>query len=62
MLHKNIERKVCPGYNTKQSYGEAPVILELRGMRSVPLPSLLGTFRLGVVAPDSSIYESNRSV
>ena len=31
----------CPGYDTKQSHGEAPVMLELWGMRSTPLlPSL----------------------
>ena len=30
----------CPGYDTKQSNGEAPVMLELWGMRSTPsLPS-----------------------
>ena len=33
----------CPGYNTKQSNGEIPVILELWGMRSIPsLPSIPG--------------------
>ena len=32
-----------PGYVTKQSDGEAPVMLELCGMRSTPsLPSLQG--------------------
>ena len=36
----------CPGYDTKQSDGETPVMLELWGMRSIPsLPSL-------PVAPD----------
>ena len=33
---------VCPGYDTKQSDGEVPVMLELWGMRSTPsLPLLL---------------------
>ena len=32
---------VCPGYNRRQSDGEAPVMLELWGMWSTPLlPSL----------------------
>ena len=35
--------KECPGYDTKQSDGEVPAILELWGMRSTPsLPSLTG--------------------
>ena len=38
---------------TKQSDGEAPVMLEHWGMRSVPsLPSLPGPLWSGVVAPD----------
>ena len=33
----------CPGYDTKQSDGEVPVMLELWGMQSTPsLPSLSG--------------------
>ena len=44
---------VCPGYGTKQSDGEAPVMLELWGMQSTPLlPLLPGPFWLGVVASD----------
>ena len=40
----------CPVYDTKQSDGEAPVMLDLWGMQSTPsLPSLLWT---RVVAPD----------
>ena len=31
----------CPGYGTKQSDGEVPVMLELWGMRSTPLLPLL---------------------
>ena len=43
----------CPGYDTKQSHGEAPVILEVWGMHSTPLlPSLPGPLWPGVVAPD----------
>ena len=42
-----------PGYNTKQSDGEASVTLELWGMRSTPsLPSFPGPLYSGVVAPD----------
>ena len=42
----------CPWYDTKQSDGEVPVILELWGMQSTPsLPSLPGLFWLGMVAP-----------
>ena len=43
----------CPGYDTKQSDGEATVMLELWGTRSTPsLPLLPGPLWLGVVAPD----------
>ena len=43
----------CPGYNTKQSHCEAPVMLELWGMRSTSsLPSLSGPLWPRVVAPD----------
>ena len=43
-----------PGYDTKQSDGEVPVMLELLEMQSTPsLPSLPGLLRPGVVAPDS---------
>ena len=46
----------CPGYDTKQSDGETPVILELWEMRSTPsLPSLSGPLWTGVVAPDRVI-------
>ena len=53
----------CPGYNTNQSNGEVPVILELWGMRSTPLlPSLPGSLWPGVVAPDMGpIYRLNRT-
>ena len=40
----------CPVYDTKQSDGEAPVMLELWGMRTTPsLPSLPGPLWPGVV-------------
>ena len=43
----------CPGYETKQSDGEVPVILELSGMRSTLLSlSLPGSLCPGVVALD----------
>ena len=43
----------CPRYDTKQSDGEVPVMLELWGMQSTPsLPSIPGPFWLEVVAPD----------
>ena len=52
-----------PRYDTKQSDGEVPVMLELWGMRSTPLlPSLSGSLRPGVVAPDKGhIYGLNRT-
>ena len=41
----------CPGYDTKQSDGEVPVVLELWAMWSIrSLPSLPGPLCLGVVA------------
>ena len=40
----------CPGYNTKQSDGEVPVMLELS--RTHSLPALPGPHCLGVLAPD----------
>ena len=44
---------VCPGYDTKQSDGEAPLMLEHWGMQSTPLlPLLPGPLWPGVVAPD----------
>ena len=44
--------KECPGYDTKQSDGEASVMLKLSGMRSTPsLPLLPDPLWPGVVAP-----------
>ena len=52
----------CPGYDTKQSDGEVPAMLELWGNRSTPsLPSLPGPLWPAVVAPDKGpIYGLNR--
>ena len=50
----------CPVNDTKQSDGQVPVMLEIRGMRSTPLlPSPPGPLLPGVVAPDRvlSIYQ-----
>ena len=42
----------CPGYDTKQSDGEVPVILGFWGMRNTPsLPLLPGPLWPSVVAP-----------
>ena len=53
----------CPGYNTKQSDGEVPVMMDLWGMRStLLLPSLPGPLWPRVVAPDMvPIYGLNRT-
>ena len=43
----------CPGYDTKQSDGELPVMVELWGMQSTPLlPLLPSPLWPGVIAPD----------
>ena len=51
----------CPGYDTKQSDGEIPAMLELWGMRGTPsLPLLPGPLLSGMVAPDKGpIYGLN---
>ena len=53
----------CPEYDTKQSDGEVPAMLELWETQSTPsLPSLPGPLWPGVVAPDKgAIYELNRT-
>ena len=49
--------KEYPGYDTKQSDDEVPVILELWRMRSTPLlPSLPGPLWPRVVAPDQILF------
>ena len=46
----------CPGYDTKQSDGEVPAVLELWGIWSTPsLPSLPSPLWPGVVAPDRAL-------
>ena len=50
----------CPRYDTKQSNGEAPVMLELWVMWSTPLlPSLQGLLWPGLVAPDRVLSMSH---
>ena len=53
----------CPGYDTKKSDGEVPVMLGLWGMRSTPsLPSLPGPLWPRMVAPNKGpIYGLNRT-
>ena len=59
---KTPQRVSCI-YDTKQSDGEVPAMLELWGMRSTPsLPSLPGPLWPGVVAHDKGpIYGLNRT-
>ena len=46
----------CPGYDTKQSDGKVPAVLELWRIRSTrSLPSLPGLLWPGVVAPDRAL-------
>ena len=53
-LSRGVRRpNECPGYDTKQSDGEVPVMLEHWGMWSTPsLPSVPGPLWPGVGAPD----------
>ena len=47
----------CPGYDTKLSDGEVPVMLELWGMWSIlSFPLLPGRLWPGVVAPDRVLF------
>ena len=51
-----MPNKICPGYDTKLSDGEVPVMLELWGIRGTPsLPLLLGPLWPDVVAPDRAL-------
>ena len=53
----------CPGYDTKQTDGEALEMLELWRMQSTPsLPSLPGPLWLGVVALESVLSMSQIEV
>ena len=50
---KNPLLNKCPGYDTKQSDGDVPVMLELWGMQSTTsLPSLPSPLGSGVVVPN----------
>ena len=46
---KNPTPNECPGYDTKQSDGEVPAMLELWGMRSTPFIA---------IAPRSTLLRS----
>ena len=49
----------CSGYDTKRSDDEAPVMLGLWGMQSIPLlPLLPGQLWPGMVAPDKALSMS----
>ena len=49
-LQRGNPSNECPEYDTKQSDGEVPVILELLGVRSTSLlPSLSGPLWAGVI-------------
>ena len=51
--HRVYSCNECPGYNIKQSDGEASVVLELWGIQSAfSLPSLPGPLWPGMVVPD----------
>ena len=62
-IHRLLLSNECPEYDTKQSDGEVPVMLELWGMQSIPLlQSLPGPFWPSMVAPDKGpIYGLNRT-
>ena len=46
----------CPGYDTKQSDGEVPALLELWGMWSTPLlPLIQGSLWGGMIASDRAL-------
>ena len=52
-LHSSNE---CPEYDTKQSDGEVPVMVELWGIQTTPsLPLLPGQLWPGMVAPDRAL-------
>ena len=51
------------GYDTKQSNGEALVMLELWGMQNTPsLPSISNPLRPGMVAPDKVLSMGQREL
>ena len=53
----------CTGYETKQSDGEVPAVLELWGMWSTPSLLLLpGPLWPGVVAPDRALSRGKKEL
>ena len=53
----------CPAYDTKQSDGEAPAMLEFWGMQSTPFqPSIPGLLKPGVVAPERVVSMGRREL
>ena len=53
---RGVEYTECPGYDTKQSDGEVPAVLELWGIWSTPsLSSLPGPLWPAVVASDRAL-------
>ena len=57
LLFRGVPPNESPGYDTKQSDSEVPVMLELWWMWSTPsLLSLLGLLWLGGVAPVRTLY------
>ena len=55
--YTNCIPNACPGYDTKQYDGEAPVMLELWEMQSTSLlPSLAGPLWLRMVVPDRVLF------
>ena len=58
-----IHHNEWPGYDTKQSDGEAPVMLVFQGMQSTPsLPLLPASLWPPVVAPDSALSMGQREL
>ena len=62
-IHRLLLCNVCPEYDTKQSDGEVPVLLELWGMCNTPLIAIaLRSTLAGLEAPDKDrVYRSNRT-
>ena len=53
---RHLTLNKCPGYDTKQSDGEVPVMLGLWEMWNTPsLPLLPGPLWPGMVAPDRAL-------
>ena len=56
LLRSRTPLNKCPGYDTKQSDSEVPVMLDLWRMRGTPsLPSLPGLLWPVVVAPNRAL-------